>query len=176
MKNAAGPSRWEIAAGRAAYVAAIFREPPAGFAPIAVSQVLCRLVDRVTQRDILRPGFLADCVTRTDTGFKIAPAQQRAPQAQGESQAHIPFKAPPTAGLLRISTAAPPPHCLLNGKAVAFAPMTAGAQSKALAVERRLQAGEVALFSVIPTTGVTFTFEWVPTGLDGEKQEGAQRK
>ena len=162
---AAGPNRWEIPVGRSAFVAAVFREPPAGFARVATDQVLCRLVDRVTQRDILRPAYLVDTVTRTDKGLQITPAQQRATQVQGDSQVHIPLKAPASSGLLRISTdAAPPPACRLNGKSMEFTPSSTGAdRQKGFVLERRMQAGELALVSITPTTAVTLTLEWLPS-------------
>jgi hypothetical protein len=119
-------------------------------------------VDPVTRRDILRPSFLACTITQLKEGVKIEPAQQKANQIKGESQAHIPLKAPAN-GVLRISTIEiPPPACRVNGKAAAFVPSTAANQKKSQCLEIPMQAGESALLSLTPTIAGTFSFEWLP--------------
>ena len=74
---AAGANRWAIAVNRDSFVAAIFREPPAGFASLATHKILCRDVDPVTRRDILRPSFLAATVSQIKEGVKIEPRSRR---------------------------------------------------------------------------------------------------
>ncbi len=168
--TAAGGNRWAITVKRDSFVAAVFRHPPAGFASVA-KQVLCRDVDPVTRRDILRPSFLAGTVCQIKEGVRIEPAQQKANQIKGESQAHIPLKAP-ASGVLRISTVeVPPPAVRWNGKAEAFVSSTAANQKKAQSLEIPMQAGEAALLSLTPTVAGTFTFDWLPAaGADSSKE------
>ena len=97
---AAGVNRWTIAVNRQSSIVAIFREPLVGSTG---NHILCRDVDPVTRRDILRPSFLAGTVSQIVGGVRIEPAQQKANQIPGESQVHIPLKAPAN-GTLRIST------------------------------------------------------------------------
>ena len=157
-----GANRWVIAANRDSSIAAIFREPPAGFASLAANKILCRDVDPVTRRDILRPSFLAGSVSQVKDGVRIEPAQRRASQINGESQVHIPLKAP-ASGILRISTVElPPPACRWNGKAAAFVASTAANRPKSQFIEVPMQAGEAALLSLTPTVAGTFVFEWLP--------------
>ncbi len=158
---AAGPNRWTIAVNRDSFVAAIFREPPAGFASLATHKILCRDVDPVTRRDILRPSFLASTVSPIKEGVKIEPAQQKAGPIKGESQVHIPLKAAAD-GVLRISSVeVPPPACRWNGKAAAFRPSTSAKGQTAQSLETPMRAGETALLSLTPTVAGTFTFQWL---------------
>ena len=158
---AAGPNRWTIAVNRDSFVAAIFREPPAGFASLATHKILCRDVDPATRRDILRPSFLASTVSPIKEGVKIEPAQQKAGPIKGESQVHIPLKAAAD-GVLRISSVeVPPPACRWNGKAAAFRPSTSAKGQTAQSLETPMRAGETALLSLTPTVAGTFTFQWL---------------
>jgi hypothetical protein len=158
---AAGANRWEIAVNRDSFLAAIFREPPVGFASFATHRILCRDVDPVTRRDILRPSFLAATVSQIKADVKIEPAQQKATQIKGESQVHIPLKAA-AGGVLRISSVeAPPPTCRWDGKAVAFRPSTSAKGQTAYSLEAPMRAGEAALLSLTPTVTGTFTFQWL---------------
>jgi hypothetical protein len=160
--TATGGNRWAIAVNRDSFVAALFQEPPTGFASVATSPILCRCVDRVTRRDILRPSFLAGAVTALNNGVRIEPMQQKVGSIQSESQVHIPLKAP-ASGILRISTAeVPPPACRLNGNATAFVSSTAANQKKVDSMEIPMQSGEAALLSLSPTVAGTFNFEWLP--------------
>jgi hypothetical protein len=159
--GAAGSSRWTIAINRDSFVAVIFREPPPGFASIDTNLILCRDVDPVTRRDILRPSFLAGNVSPIKEGIKITPAQQKAPQIKAESQVHIPLKAP-ASGVLRISTVeVPAPACRLNGKVAVFVSSTAN-QKTSQSLEIPVPADKAILLSLSPTVAGTFTFEWLP--------------
>jgi hypothetical protein len=166
----AGGNRWAIAVNHDSLVAAIFRDSPAGFASVA-KQVLCRDVDPVTRRDILRPSFLAGTVSQIKEGVRIEPAQQKANQVKGESQVHIPLKAP-ASGILRISTVeVPPPAVRWNGKTAAFVSSTAANQKKAQSLEMPMQAGEAALLSLTPTVAGAFTFDWLPAAGAGSSND-----
>jgi hypothetical protein len=158
----AGVNRWTIPTGREAMVVVLFREPAAGFAAVAGNKVLCRDIDPVTRRDILRPSFLADTVSQTKDGLRIEPAQRKTPQLKGESQVHVPLKAPAD-GVLRISSAeSPPPACRWNGKTAAFHPTSDAKGHATRLLEVRMRAGEAALLSLTPTVPGTFAFEWRP--------------
>ena len=156
--TAAGGNRWAIPVNRDSFVAAVFQELPTEF---TAHKILCRCVDRVTRRDILRPSFVAGSVSRIKEGVRIEPMLQKVSPIPCECQVHIPIKAP-ARGTLRISTLDPPPSaCRLNGKPVVFAPSTAVKGGNAKALEVPMRAGEAALLSLSPTVAGTFTFEWV---------------
>ena len=127
-------------------------------------------MDPVTRRDILRPSFLAGTISQIKEGVKIEPAQQKANQIKGESQVHIPLKAPAD-GVLRISTVeVPPPACRVNGKAAAFRPATNAKGQTAQLLEVPMRAGEAALLSLTPTITGTFNFDWLPAAGAGNSQ------
>ncbi len=165
----AGVGRWKFPVGAASCVVALFAEVPSSVDPLAAPLALCRAVDKATKRDHLRPEGLADCAVRTQEGFRITPPAGKARQLNGESQIHLALRAPDSgggvlrlAGLLGSGQAKNAMSgCRLNGKPVTLEART---DPPSQLLDIPLKAGEPAVFSFAPTTGVNLQMSWLEDG------------
>jgi hypothetical protein len=157
VKPAAAGRQWRIPARSNSFIAVLLREPPAGLAPVAADMALSRCVEDTTRRDYFKPEAFAGDVTQKDNLISLCQKQAGLRNKGAKHfQVHLPIKAPPTSGVLRIG---PPAGQTLAGTwRINGKPTKPGAGG----IEVRLTAGEPALLSFTSSAATTCVLEWMP--------------
>jgi hypothetical protein len=155
IKPAASGKQWKFEAKSGSFVAALLREPPAGFSPIATNMALNRCVTGATKRDFYKSAAFTGDLAQKSNVVQMCQARGAINFTQPkEFQTHIPVKAPADGGdgILRIGKVMPG-KWRINGK-----PVTPGANG----TEVPLKAGELALISCYAEAAGSCAFNWTP--------------
>lgn len=152
---AAGSGLWSInVKAPTAFIVAVLKEPASGLASLDAKAAMNRLVEGSTKRDLFNPAAFGADLTQKGAAVSTGNRLNGALGVAKEFQTHIPFKAPPEAGVLKITIAKGqkgPASFALNGK-----PLTLGGDG----IEIPLKAGELGVLSLYAPAASGFIIEW----------------
>lgn len=173
----AGPQLWDVPAQSNSLVVAIFQEPPPGSIDPATNGAVGRLIQATSRRDLLNPtAFKAGALAQTG-GIKLVPAGDLiSNRLVGQSQLHLPLKAPADAGVralrLTIPIADAPPSWW-NGKAVAWT--TSGGSPITYTADLPVKPSDCGLLSLTVSTGGVLKLEWIKASQSGKRRAAPAR-
>jgi hypothetical protein len=159
----AGAQLWEVPAKANSRVVVVHRELPAGSLDPVANGLACRLVDSNWRRDLLLPSAFKTAAIPQKGALQLKPAGQLINnRLRGESQCHLPLKAPASGPqILRLTlAAAAAPVAWWNGRPVIWKSQPGKGAAATHTAELPANAGASGLLSLTVATAGTLSFDW----------------